>query len=282
MNAYPPAVDTLPGLEGEYQDDLRVAWELANIADSITMDRFEADNLKVKAKPDLTPVSDADLAVERAIRTYLNDHCPTDDIVGEEFGGNADYVGRQWVIDPIDGTKNFVRRVPTWATLIALMVDGIPRMCMISAPALQRRWWAAEGAGAYRCSANSPAKQIHVSEVSELRHASISFSSLIGWKRKNLMDNFINMMNYSWRMRGYGDFFSYCLMAEGAVDVAAEPEVCLWDLAALDILVREAGGRFSSLDGRPGPHSGEAVATNALLHDQVLRAINLGELPPRD
>lgn len=282
MNAYPPAVDTIPGLEGEYQDDLRVAWELANIADSITMDRFEADNLKVKAKPDLTPVSDADLAVERAIRTYLNDHCPTDDIVGEEFGGNADYVGRQWVIDPIDGTKNFVRRVPTWATLIALMVDGIPRMCVISAPALQRRWWAAEGAGAYRCSANSPAKQIHVSEVSELRHASISFSSLIGWKRKNLMDNFINMMNYSWRMRGYGDFFSYCLMAEGAVDVAAEPEVCLWDLAALDILVREAGGRFSSLDGRPGPHSGEAVATNALLHDQVLRAINLGELPPRD
>lgn len=282
MNAYPPAVDALPGLEGEYQDDLRVAWELANIADSITMDRFEADNLKVKAKPDLTPVSDADLAVERAIRTYLNDHCPTDDIVGEEFGGNAGYVGRQWVIDPIDGTKNFVRRVPTWATLIALMVDGIPRMCVISAPALQRRWWAAEGAGAYRCSANSPAKQIHVSEVSELRHASISFSSLIGWKRKNLMDNFINMMNYSWRMRGYGDFFSYCLMAEGAVDVAAEPEVCLWDLAALDILVREAGGRFSSLDGRPGPHSGEAVATNALLHDQVLRAINLGELPPRD
>ena len=282
MNAYPPAVDALPGLEGEYQDDLRVAWELANIADSITMDRFEADNLQVKAKPDLTPVSDADLAVERAIRTYLNDHCPTDDIVGEEFGGNADYVGRQWVIDPIDGTKNFVRRVPTWATLIALMVDGIPRMCVISAPALQRRWWAAEGAGAYRCSANSPAKQIHVSEVSELRHASISFSSLIGWKRKNLMDNFINMMNYSWRMRGYGDFFSYCLMAEGAVDVAAEPEVCLWDLAALDILVREAGGRFSSLDGRPGPHSGEAVATNALLHDQVLRAINLGELPPRD
>lgn len=282
MNAYPPAVDALPGLEGEYQDDLRVAWELANIADSITMDRFEADNLKVKAKPDLTPVSDADLAVERAIRTYLNDHCPTDDIVGEEFGGNADYVGRQWVIDPIDGTKNFVRRVPTWATLIALMVDGIPRMCVISAPALQRRWWAAEGAGAYRCSADFPAKQIHVSEVSELRHASISFSSLIGWKRKNLMDNFINMMNYSWRMRGYGDFFSYCLMAEGAVDVAAEPEVCLWDLAALDILVREAGGRFSSLDGRPGPHSGEAVATNALLHDQVLRAINLGELPPRD
>ena len=282
MNAYPPAVDALPGLEGEYQDDLRVAWELANIADSITMDRFEADNLKVKAKPDLTPVSDADLAVERAIRTYLNDHCPTDDIVGEEFGGNADYVGRQWVIDPIDGTKNFVRRVPTWATLVALMVDGIPRMCVISAPALQRRWWAAEGAGAYRCSADFPAKQIHVSEVSELRHASISFSSLIGWKRKNLMDNFINMMNYSWRMRGYGDFFSYCLMAEGAVDVAAEPEVCLWDLAALDILVREAGGRFSSLDGRPGPHSGEAVATNALLHDQVLRAINLGELPPRD
>ena len=281
MNTYPPAADTLPGIAGEYHDDLRLAWELANIADGITLDRFEAENLQVNAKPDLTPVSDADLAVERAIRAHLEQHRPDDDIVGEEFGGEADYVGRQWVIDPIDGTKNFVRNVPIWATLIALMVDGVPRMCVISAPALQRRWWAAEGAGAYRCSANAPAQQIHVSAVSELRNASISFSSLVGWKRKNVMENFIAMLNYSWRMRGYGDFFSYCLMAEGAVDVAAEPEVCLWDLAAIDILVREAGGRFSSLDGRPGPHNGEAVATNRLLHDQVLRAINLGELPPR-
>ena len=281
MNAYPPAFNTLPGTEGTYHDDLRIAWELADIADSITMDRFEAENLRMDATPDLTPVSAADLAVERAIRTHLQEHRPDDDIVGEEFGGTAEYVGRQWVIDPIDGTKNFVRNVPTWATLIALMVDGVPRMSVVSAPALHRRWWAAEGAGAYRCCASSPAKRIHVSEVSNLCHASISFSSLVGWKRKNLMENFINMMNYSWRMRGYGDFFSYCLLAEGAVDVAAEPEVCLWDLAALDVLVREAGGRFSSLDGRPGPHNGEAVATNGLLHDQVLRAINLGELPPR-
>jgi len=275
-------IDNLPGAAGAYGDDLKVAYQLADIADEITMSRFEADNLRVDSKPDLSPVTDADLAVEKAIRKHLAEVLPEDDVVGEEYGGEAEYTGRQWIIDPIDGTKNFVRAVPTWATLIALMVDGVPRLCVISAPAIKRRWWAAEGEGAYRSFDNGTPKRLHVSKVSKLQDASISFSSLIGWKRRNIMDNFVNMMNSAWRMRAYGDFLSYCLMAEGAVDVAAEPEVCLWDLAALDILVREAGGQFTSLDGRPGPHTGEAVATNGLLHEQVLRAINLGEIPPRD
>lgn len=278
MATYPPPSSDLPGLTGPYHDDVVVAHDLASLADSITMSRFETENLKVSSKPDLTPVSDADLAVEKAIREHLAAVCPDDDIVGEEFGGEADYQGRQWIIDPIDGTKNFVRAVPTWATLIALMVDGVPRVSVISAPALKRRWWAAEGQGAYRIFDTHDPVRLQVSEVSKLRDASVSFSSLMGWKRRGLMDNFILMMNSAWRMRGYGDFLSYCLLAEGAVDVAAEPSVCLWDLAALDVLVREAGGEFTSLDGRPGPHTGEAVATNGFLHDQVLRAINLGEI----
>lgn len=282
MTSYPPEMNALPGAGGTYGDDLIVAHQLAHIADKITMARFEAANLQVDAKPDLSPVTDADLAVEKALREHLAAVRPADDIVGEEFGGDAEFTGRQWIIDPIDGTKNFVRSVPTWATLIALMVDGVPRVCVISAPAMKRRWWAAEGEGSYRSFDNDAPKRLHVSKVAKLSDASISFSSLVGWKRRGLMDNFVNMMNYAWRMRGYGDFLSYCLMAEGAVDVAAEPEVCVWDLAALDILVREAGGQFTSLDGRPGPHTGEAVATNGLLHDQVLHAINLGELAPRD
>lgn len=282
MTSYANDTNELPGAIGKYGADLKIAHQLADLSDDITMSRFEADNLRVDSKPDLTPVTDADLAVEKAIRQHLSKVLPEDDIVGEEFGGTAEYTGRQWIIDPIDGTKNFVRGVPTWATLIALMVDGIPRACVISAPAIKRRWWAAEDAGAYRVFDKDKPKRLHVSHVAKLGDASVSFSSLIGWRRRGLMENFINMMNSAWRMRGYGDFLSYCLMAEGAVDIAAEPEVCLWDLAALDILVREAGGEFTSLDGRPGPHAGEAVATNGLLHEQVLRAINLGEVPSRD
>ena len=282
MTSYSIDIDDLPGATGKYGADLKIAYQLADIADDITMSRFEADNLIVDSKPDLSPVTDADLAVEKALRQHLSEVLPEDDIVGEEFGGHAEYTGRQWVIDPIDGTKNFVRSVPTWATLIALMVDGVPRVAVISAPAIKRRWWAAENEGAYRVFDDDAPRRIQVSQVAKLSDASISFSSLIGWRRRGLLENFVNMTNSAWRMRGYGDFLSYCLMAEGAVDIAAEPEVCLWDLAALDILVREAGGEFTSLDGRPGPHTGEAVATNGLLHDQVLRAINLGEIPPRD
>lgn len=253
-----------------HTSDLELALRLADAADAITKERFGALDLKVDAKPDLTPVSDADLAVEREIRHLLEQERPQDSVLGEEFGGDAEFTGRQWVIDPIDGTKNFVRRVPVWATLIALLEDGVPVVGVVSAPALARRWWAAAGSGAWSSFHPGAPKPITVSAVGDLDNASLAFSSLSGWRDRGLREKFIDLTDEVWRVRGYGDFLNYCLVAEGAVDIATEPEVSLWDLAALDILVREAGGTFTSLDGRPGPHGGDAVATNGLLHQAVL------------
>lgn len=250
--------------------DLELALSLADIADAITMPRFEASDLKVKAKPDMTPVSEADLATEKKLRAELERCRPDDAIHGEEFGGDVELTGRQWVIDPIDGTKNYVRGVPVWATLISLLVDGVPVVGVVSAPALGRRWYAAQGEGAWRTFQGSEPKRLHVSEVDSLSDASLSFSSLSGWKDRGLREDFIELTEQTWRLRGYGDFFSYVLVAEGAVDIAAEPEVSLWDLAALDCIVREAGGAFSSLSGQVGPHGGDAVATNGHLHQAVL------------
>ena len=256
-----------------YDDDLALALELADAADAITLDRFEASDLKVKSKPDMTPVSDADVAVEEVLRERLAEARPGDSIVGEEFGGETVFEGRQWVIDPIDGTKNFVRGVPVWATLISLLVDGQPVLGVVSAPALARRWYAAQGSGAWRTFNKGSLKRLEVSHVGELADASLAMSSLEGWKARGLQENFIALTERTWRLRGYGDFFGYCLVAEGAVDIAAEPEVSVWDLAALSVLVTEAGGTFSSLNGEPGPHGGDAIATNGLLHDAARKVI---------
>lgn len=252
------------------QADLSVALELATHADAITLDRFGALDLRVDTKPDLTPVTDADEAVEAELRAILALERPDDMVLGEEYGGTAAFSGRQWVIDPIDGTKNFVRGVPLWASLIALLEDGVPVVGVVSAPALNRRWWAALDLGAFATVGAGAPRALSVSGVAELDSASLSFSSLSGWADLGLRDRFIALTDAVWRVRAYGDFFSYCLVAEGAVDIAAEPEVKLWDLAPLDILVREAGGAFTGLDGAPGPHGGTAVATNGLLHGDVL------------
>ncbi|MGZ6800965.1 MAG: histidinol-phosphatase [Mycobacteriaceae bacterium] len=254
----------------EYSDDLALAHRIADAADAITMSRFGALDLRVDTKPDLTPVSDADLAVENAAREVLAAQRPADAVLGEEFGGEAVFSGRQWVLDPVDGTKNFVRGVPVWATLVALLVDGVPVAGVVSAPALGRRWWASKGDGAWVRALGAPHRQLSVSAVSELSATSLAFSSLSSWRDAGLREQFIGLSDDVWRLRGYGDFLSYCLLAEGAVDVAAEPEVSLWDLAPLDILVREAGGTFTALDGSPGPHGGSAVASNGVLHAEVL------------
>lgn len=253
-----------------FADDLALAIELADIADAVTFDRFEASDLEVNAKPDMTPVSDADLACEEALRTKLAETRPADAVLGEEFGGEVEHAGRQWVIDPIDGTKNFVRGVPVWATLISLLVDGEPVVGVISAPALARRWYASKDGGAWRSFNGGSPSKLGVSGVEKLSDASLSFSSLAGWRERGLREKFVALSDETWRLRGYGDFFSYCLVAEGAVDIAAEPEVSLWDLAALSVLVTEAGGTFTSLAGAPGPHGGDAVATNGTLHSAVL------------
>jgi len=256
------------------RDDVALALRMADKADALTMDRFGALDLSVDTKPDLTPVTDADRSVETALRETLSQQRPDDPVLGEEFGGTTAFAGRQWVIDPIDGTKNFVRGVPVWATLIALLHDGVPVAGVVSAPALQRRWWAGAGQGTFASFAGDSPRRVSVSSVAALESASLSFSSLSGWAKLGKRDRFIELTDTVWRVRAYGDFLSYCLLAEGAVDIAAEPEVSVWDLGALDIVVREAGGAFTSLDGTPGPHGGSAVATNGLLHEAVLDRLN--------
>jgi histidinol-phosphatase len=256
-----------------YADDLALAHMLADTADSISMARFRALDLQVDAKPDLTPVSDADTAVEKAIRATLARARPRDAIIGEEYGATAAAAGsgtRRWVIDPIDGTKNFIRGVPIWGTLIALMEGDDPVVGLVSAPALGRRWWAGLGHGAYAGRHQAAATRIQVSGVNSLGDASFCYSSLTGWEEFDRLGAILEIMRQVWRSRAYGDFYGYMLLAEGALDAMVEPELSLWDVAALIPIVTEAGGTFSDLAGRPGPTGGSAIASNGKLHDELL------------
>ncbi|WP_329104185.1 histidinol-phosphatase [Micromonospora sp. NBC_01699] len=259
-----------------YADDLSLAHVLADTADSISTARFRAHDLHVESKPDLTPVTDADQAVERAIRATLARTRPRDGVLGEEYGTSPAAAGagsRQWVIDPIDGTKNFVRGVPIWATLIALMEDDQPVVGLVSAPALGRRWWAATGHGAYAGKHTAAATPIKVSGVRRLADASVCYSSLDGWAENGRLPAMLELIQGGWRSRAFGDFYGYMLVAEGAVDIMVEPELSLWDLAALIPIVTEAGGTFTDLAGRPGPAGGSAVASNGLLHSDLLQRL---------
>ena len=271
-------------------DDLALAHALADLADAISLDRYQAQDLVVTTKPDNTPVTDADRAVETAIREALATHRQTDGLVGEEFGSDKGTSNRYWVIDPIDGTKNFMRGVPTWATLIALVqVDssGIEEVIVgiASAPALARRWSAAKGHGAFvrfnagnvddlseHLEASTNEKRISVSRVGKLTDASISYSDFVGWGDR--LEPFQKMLANAWRTRGIGDFWSHMLVAEGAVDVAIEPSLAVWDMAALDIIVREAGGSFTNTAGQNGPFGGSGVSTNGVLHNAVINGLN--------
>ena len=259
-------------LQESYDDDLRLAHVMADQVDSLTMSRFKALDLHVETKPDHTPVSDADRAAEEQIRGQLARARGRDAFLGEESGATG-HGARQWVVDPIDGTKNFVRGVPVWATLLGLVEDGDVVVGVVSAPALGRRWWASTGHGAWTGRSLSSAKQIHVSGVEHLADASLSYSSLGGWADRGMLRAFLSVAQDCWRTRAYGDFWSYMLLAEGAVDLAAEPELEYYDMAALVPIVTEAGGRFTSLDGEPGPWGGDALATNGLLHDEVLEQL---------
>jgi histidinol-phosphatase len=252
--------------QGDADTDLELALALAERADAISMARFQADDLSVTTKPDMTPVSDADRAVEEALTGLIRDRRPGDAIVGEEFGACGESA-RRWVLDPIDGTKNFVRGVPVWATLIAVM-DGEEVLAgVVSAPALGRRWWAARGAGAWATALGGAPRRLRVSGVSELADASVDHSGLARWPNR---DGVLKLVDQTWRSRGYGDFWGYALVAEGAADLAVEPAVELWDVAPLSVLVTEAGGRFTDLTGRPGPAGGSALATNGRLHETAL------------
>ena len=260
------------GRVATYDDDLRLAHVLADAVERITMTRFRAEDLVVEAKPDLSLVSDADKAAEELIRSQLRRTRPRDAVEGEEFETTG-HGPRRWVIDPIDGTHNFVRGVPAWATLISLVDNETPVLGLVAAPALGRRWWAATGSGAWSGRSLTSAKRIHVSRVSRVGDASLSYSSVGSWRKVGRREEFLALADDCWRTRAFGDFWSYMLVAEGAVDIAAEPDLAVHDMAALVPIVLEAGGRFTSLAGREGPWGGNAVATNGLLHDEVLERI---------
>jgi histidinol-phosphatase len=253
----------------DHTDDLRLAHVLADDADALSTARFKALDLHVMTKPDLTPVTDADKSVEDGIRRTLSRARPRDAVTGEETGSTG-HSQRRWIVDPVDGTKNFVRGVPVWATLIALMVDNEVVVGVVSAPMLNRRWWAMQGGGAWTGKSLLRATACQVSDVSRIEDASLSYSSLSGWDERGRLDDFLSLSRRCWRTRAYGDFWSYMLVAEGAVDLAVEPELELYDMAALDVIVREAGGIFTSLDGEPGPNGGNVLASNGKLHDQAL------------
>ncbi|MBM0206121.1 histidinol-phosphatase [Micromonospora sp. NPDC051227] len=264
-----------------YAEDLVLAHLLADRADAIATARFRALDLRVEAKPDLTPVSDADTAVEREIRALLAEHRPADGLLGEEYGAqpSANPNGRRWIIDPIDGTKNFVRGVPIWATLIALYDGDRPAVGVVSAPALGRRWWASAGAGAFAGPGPAAGERIGVSKVRGIPDASFCYSSLNGWESAGRLDAVLDLMRDSWRNRAYGDFYGYMLLAEGALDVMVEPELSVWDVAALVPIVTEAGGTVTDLTGKPAPAGApgtdsSVVATNGVLHADILARLN--------
>ena len=276
-------------VSSDLKDDLAFAHALADLADAISLDRYQAQDLVVTTKPDSTPVTDADRAVETAIREAISTHRSEDGLVGEEFGSNKGASTRYWVIDPIDGTKNFMRGVPIWATLIALVeIDSSGSeeviVGVVSAPALSRRWSAARGLGAYvrfyshqemnedLDSNELNEKRIKVSKVSSISDASISYSDFVGWGAR--LAPFQKMLNSAWRTRAIGDFWSHMLVAEGSIDVAIEPSLALWDMAALEIIVREAGGILTDISGHNGPFGSSAVSTNGLLHNEVVNGIN--------
>ena len=255
-----------------YTEDLRLAHVIADSVDAMTMQHFHAMDFEVETKPDLTPVTVADRAAEELLRSQLGRARGRDAILGEEFGESGSGP-RRWVLDPIDGTKNFIRGVPVWATLIALVDHGEPVVGLVSAPALGRRWWAAKDAGTYTGKSLTSAKPLNVSKVARVQDASLSYSSLDGWKDLGLLPQFLEFADSVWRTRAYGDFWSYCMVAEGAVDVAAEPALELYDMAALVPIVQEAGGVFTSLENDPGCTGPNALASNGLLHQTALDAL---------
>ncbi|MBV9366401.1 MAG: histidinol phosphatase [Solirubrobacterales bacterium] len=257
-------------------EDLALALELVDVADAITLARFRATDLVVETKPDLTPVSEADTAVERTLRERLTSVRAGDAIVGEEFGSSSgDQAARRWIVDPIDGTKNYVRGIPVWATLLALQEGDRTTIGVVSAPALGRRWWAARGAGAFGAdSLSREPRPLRVSAVRALEDAQLCVSGFDGWgDSPGGLDRVLALARRCWRTRGFGDFWIYMLVAEGVAEIGCEPVVSLWDLAAPQAIVEEAGGRFTDLGGVPTAEGGDALATNGLLHEEALALV---------
>lgn len=258
------------------ESDLAFALRLADAADAESLPRFDAPDLEIRTKADASHVTEADLAAERAIREAIETERPGDAIFGEEYG-STESASRRWIIDPIDGTANYLRGVPAWGTMIALEIDGEIRAGVVSMPALGRRWWAATGLGAWT---NQPdtveAREIRVSDVADLSEASISFQSLAQWRDAGQLDALLALQDRVWRDRAYGDVWSYMLLAEGRLEFVGEFDVKEYDVAAAAAIVREAGGRFTSFEGSDALTTGSAVASNAILHEEFLETLRHG------
>ena len=252
------------------ESDLVFALTLADTADAITMRHFRSPELEVETKPDLTPVSVADRAAEEALRAAIERDRPGEAVVGEEFGAEGAGDAR-WILDPIDGTKHYVRGIPLWATLIALEREGSVVAAVASAPALETRWWASRGGGAF-----ASGEPIRVSSVATLEQASFSHAGVHSFDKRGLGKGLRALAEQAWLERAYGDFWQHMLVAEGKLDFAVEAVVNLWDLAAVQLIVEEAGGRFSDFAGVARPDGGNAVSSNGLLHDEVLTAFGAG------
>jgi histidinol-phosphatase len=257
---------------GDLRDDLELALELADIADAVTMPRFRAADLEIETKPDLTPVTESDKAVELSLREHLKRARPDDAVIGEEFGAEPARGGsvgaREWIIDPIDGTKSYVRGMPTWSTLIALRSDGEMAVGVVSMPALPRRWWAIKGGGAF-----ADGDPIHVSGIAAVSDAQMAWSGIEDWDAVGRLDALLALGRACWRTRGVGDAWQYMLVAEGVAEIAGDPEVEIWDLAAVSVIVEEAGGRFTNMAGQRNEW-GSGFATNGLIHEQALAILN--------
>jgi histidinol-phosphatase len=244
--------------------DLDFALRLADLADSLSLPRFRALDLRVDTKPDLTPVTEVDQAVERALRERVAAERPEEGFLGEEFGAEGDPAVR-WIVDPIDGTKNYSRGIPLFATLIALERNGTEEVGVVSAPALGRRWWAARSRGAW-----ARGEPIRVSRVERIEDAVVSFT------RTSLRHEGAAMLvGRAWHARTFSDFWAHMLVAEGSVDLALDPVTNVWDLAAVKLVVEEAGGRLTDLGGRARSDGGSGVSTNGLLHDEALSAFGV-------
>lgn len=252
--------------------DLQLALRLADAADAQSLPRFDAADLEVSTKADNSHVTDADLATERAIRRILEEERPDDGIFGEEFGAQGS-TARQWIIDPIDGTSNFLRGVPLWGTMIALAVDGVPRVGVVSMPALDRRWWAAAGHGAWTANERAE-RRLSTSSVSSLDEASVSFQSIAQWRDAGQLDALLRMAESVWRDRAYGDVYAYMLLAEGRLEAVAEFDVKEYDIAAAVAIVHESGGRMTAFDGSETISARSTLATNGILHDDFLRLLH--------
>ncbi len=253
-------------------NDLELLQVLANAADEISLSRFRSLDLKIETKPDRTPVTDADRAVEAKLRELLKLYRPNDTVIGEEFE-NTGESERNWIIDPIDGTANYLRGVPIWATLIGLRIDGEILTSVVSAPALGRRWWASGGKGAFTRDIDGSVRQLSVSRISQLEDATLSFNSLEQWRDAGLLDQLLSLSESVHRTRAYGDFLSYMWVAEGAIEIASEHDLKIYDIAALVPIVREAGGEITDLKGPITDSTSSVMATNSLLHSQVLAAL---------